>query len=107
MRQYFVGGNLITSGPSAISFTGSFGNTTLAVGNGNVAHTLRVTAFNAMGGYRWYPGFRGERWALDAKRGELTRAFDPEQLSTPDPKPDIGQGLSGEGNSRRVSPADE
>jgi hypothetical protein len=50
--------------PTAPSFTGAVGNTTLASNTVNAVHIVRATAFNAMGGYRYYPGFRGERWIV-------------------------------------------
>lgn len=38
-------------------------NTTIAAGGTPL--TLRATAWNVMGGYRYYPGFRGERLMLN------------------------------------------
>jgi len=40
-------------------------NTVLAVAGGNTIQTLRSDSCSAIGGYRYYPGFRGEPIILD------------------------------------------
>jgi len=73
LRQLFTPTTQTQVTPTAPSFAGAVGNTTLAVANGNAIHCVRATAFNAMGGYRYYPGFRGERWILDFSQRLVVR----------------------------------
>jgi len=52
------------SGAATAGSTVKRNNTTIA--SGGTPKLMRATAWNVMGGYRYYPGFRGERIMLDA-----------------------------------------
>jgi hypothetical protein len=67
------------SGALAAASTVKVNNTTIASGGSPVY--LRATSFNAMGGYRYYPGFRGERILLDFSQRLVIRI--PQSPSIP------------------------